>query len=358
MRPRYTRHCEAPKAPKQSIRLRLLRALRALAMTVPQQALILLILFYASGCGEITYPKEKLAESVVKLCKKEYGIDIDVHLAGKTLVIYLPLTNLFDLRLALSESAQDKIQDALLSASRVVLSTDADINFYCVITQDMRMPEIQLVIIKYVDDVKRAFVHDISRGEYFKRSLIDINENPQAKKEKAITDVFDKMKLEEEWQEKVLDDFFRSPPSSLKGIGYWNGKFYAKDITLPEFLAEQIASRVRLRFRETEDLTKYAIRSVSGKFIAKEAVALFLISFNAEVLLFAAGPDEKKAIEDAVFANVFEVLSNVIYGYKFRDFNLAEMAEVSSNTKLTVSKEDIYLFKRKKLSIGAIVGGL
>jgi len=327
-------------------------------MTVPQQALILLILFYASGCGEVTYPKEKLTESVVKLCKREYGIDIDVQLAGKTLVIYLPLTNLFNLKLALSESAQEKIQDALLSASRVVLSTDAAIDFYCIIAQDIRLPEIQLVIIKYIDDVKRAFFHDISRGEYFKRSIIDINENPQAKKEKPITDVFDKMKLEKEQQEKVLDDFFRSPPSSLKGIGYWSGKFYAKDITLPEFLAEQIAGRVRLRFRETEGLTKYALRSVNGKFIDKEGGGLFLISFNAEVLLFAAAPEEKKVIEEEIFANVFEVVGNVIYGYKFRDFSLAEMTEISSNTKLTVLKEDIYLFKGKKLPIGAIVGGL
>ncbi len=315
-------------------------------------------LFFSSGCGEITYPKEELAESVVKLCKKEYGINIDARLAGKTLVMYLPIANLFNLKLNISESAQDKIQDALLSASRIVLSTDAEIDFYCVITQDMRMPEIQLVIIKYTDDVKRAFFHDISRGEYFKRSLIDINENPQAKKEKAITDVFNKMELKEGWQEKVLDDFFRSPPSSMKGIGYWNGKFYVKDITLPEFLAEQIANRVKLQFRENADLAKYGLRSVTGKFMKEKESGFFLISFNAEVLLFAAGPEERKAIEEEVFTNVFEVIGDVIYGYKFRDFDFAEMTEVSSSTKLSVSREDVYLFKRKKIPIEAIIGGL
>ncbi|MGB2705749.1 MAG: hypothetical protein WBC74_02700 [Candidatus Omnitrophota bacterium] len=321
-------------------------------------AALVSILFFSSGCGEVTYPKEKLAESVAKLCKKEYGIDTDVSLAGETLVIYLPLTNLFNLTLNLSENAQDKIQDVLLSASRVVLSTDADIKFYCIIAQDVRLPEIQLVIIKYTDDVKRAFFRDISRGEYFKRSLIDINENPQAKKEKAITDVFAKMKLDKEWQEKVLDDFFRSPPSSLEGIGYWNGKFYIKDIAFPEFLAEQMASRIRLRFREKENLTKYGLRSVTGKFAEKKSLGLFLVSFNAEVLLFIANPEEKKAMEEEIFANVFEEISNVIYGYKFKSFNFSEMTEISSNTKLMTSKEDVYLFKRKKLPIEAIVGGL
>ncbi|GAF69780.1 unnamed protein product, partial [marine sediment metagenome] len=106
---------------------------------------------FVTGCGGVTYPKEKLRESIIKLCKDEYSLDIDVSVAGNTVAIYLPVMNLFDITLSLSESAQDKIQDSLLSASRILLSTDADIRFYCVIAQDARLPEIQLVIIKYVD---------------------------------------------------------------------------------------------------------------------------------------------------------------------------------------------------------------
>ncbi|GAG04833.1 unnamed protein product, partial [marine sediment metagenome] len=267
-------------------------------------------------------------------------LDIDVSVTGNTVAIYLPVMNLFDITLSLSESAQDKIQDSLLSASRVLLSTDADIRFYCVIAQDARLPEIQLVIIKYVDDVKRAFFRDISRGEYFKRTLIDINENPQAKKEKAITDVFGKMKLEKEWQDKVLDDFFRSPPSSLEGIGYWQGKFYIKSITLEEFLAEQMANRVKLRFREKEHLKKYALKMITGKFIEEKNTKFFLISFNSESLLFVPEAAEKKAMDEEIFTNVFEIIANVIYGYKFKDFDFAEAIEKNFNTKLVVSKED------------------
>ncbi len=317
---------------------------------------LLSALLFVTGCGEITYPKEKLKESIIKLCKDEYNLDIDVSVSGNTVAIYLPVMNLFDVTLSLSESAQEKIQDVLLSASRVLLSTDADIRFYCVIAQDARLPEIQLVIIKYVDDVKRAFFRNISRGEYFKRTLIDINENPQAKKEKAITDVFSKMKLEKEWQDKVLDDFFRSPPSSMEGIGYWQGKFYVKNITLEEFLAEQIASRGKLRFREKEDLKKYALKMVTGKFIEEKSTKIFLISLNSESLLFVPDPVEKNTMDKEIFTNVFEIMADVIYGYKFKDFDFAKALEKNFNTKLVVSKEDVYLFKSKKLPIGAILG--
>lgn len=321
-------------------------------------SIILLVISFAMGCGEITYPKETLRESVIELCKNEYNVDIDVNIVGRTLAIYLPLTNLFNVTLGLSESAQDKVQDVLLGASRAVLSTDADIRFYCVIAQDIRLPEIQLVVIKYTSDVKRVFFQDISRGEYFKRTLIDINENPQARKEKAIKDVFKKMKLEKEWQDKVLDDFFRSPPSSLEGTGYWNGKFYVKDITLEEFLAQQMASRIKIRFRKKEDLRKYTLKAVTGKFTKDDELRLFLINFNAASLLFITDPREKKNSQEEVFANIFEVVSDVIYGYKFKRFDLAEIVEKSSDTKLLVPKKDVYLFKKKRLPIEGILGGL
>ena len=321
-------------------------------------ALSFFIISFTNGCDTPTYPKGTLQKSIMELCREEYNLDIDAKVVGNTLAIYLPLRNLFDLTLNLSENAQDKIQDVLLVASRVVLSTDADIRFYCMITQDVRIPEIQLVIIKYVDDVKRAFHQDISRNQYYRRTLIDINENPQAAKEKAIKDVFSKMNLEKEWQEKVLDDFFRSPPSSLEGIGYWSGEFYVKNITLEEFLAQQIASRIRLRFRERKPLLKYALRSVTGKFVAENSVRFFFITLRTESLLFVNDPEERISYEREIFGNIFEEISDVICAYKYRNFDFARVLEEATAEKLLVSKEDIYLFKAKKLPLDIIVGAL
>jgi len=318
-------------------------------------SIVCITLLATTGCDRATYPKETLAKSVKDLCNSEYNLDVDVILSGNTLAVYLPVMNLFDLTLRLSEKAQDKVQDVLLCASRVVLSTDADVRFYCIIAQDMNIPEIQLVIIKYVDDVKRAYLHDISRGEYFKRTLIDMNENPQAKKEQAIAKVFDKMKLDEDWQDKVMEDFFRSPPSSLEGIGYWQDKFYIKNITLEEFLAQQIASRVIARFREEEDLRKYELKSVIGRFVKEGKLKFFLISFKTESLLFVLDPKERLSKEKEILQNIFEVMSDVLYGYKFENFNFAEIQDETFKENLLVSRNNIYLFKKGKIGIDSIL---
>ncbi|MFA6079653.1 MAG: hypothetical protein WC779_07920, partial [Candidatus Omnitrophota bacterium] len=158
-----------------------------------------------TGCTP-TYPKEKFEESIVRICKNEYKLDVKVAVTGKTIAIYLPLENLIDFTFSITKSASEKINDVILSVSRVALSSDAKFDFYCIIAHDVRMPEIQIVIIKSVDDVKRFLLNDISRGEYSKRMIVDIRLSPQAQKERAIKEVFDRTKLDKRWQEDVLND--------------------------------------------------------------------------------------------------------------------------------------------------------
>jgi len=327
-------------------------------LTITGICLFVMTMLCATGCEEATYPKETLKDSIIELCAKEYGLDIDAKIIGSTLAIYAPIATLFDITMSLSESAEEKIQDILFSAARVVLSTDADIKFYCVIAQDIMIPEIQLVIIKYTDDIKKANYQYISREEYFKRTIIDINENPQAKKERAIIEVFAKMELEEELQTRVLEDFFRSPPATLEGIGYWNGEFYVKDITLEEFLAEQMAGRLKMRFTEEEDLRRHSLRLINANFIEKEKRRSFNVSFNAESMLFIVDPAARGPMEKEIFSNAVEVTGNVIYGYKYEDFDLIEIIEKNTAGRILISKDDMYMFKKGKLGLEAILGGL
>lgn len=313
-------------------------------------------IFFVTACGEITYPKEKLRESIIELCAEEYNVAVDVKITGNTMAIYIPLPNLFGITLAINKVAQDKVQDVLLGASRVALSTDADIKFYCIIAQDERIPEIQLVIIKYVDDIKKVYFQAISRGEYFKRTIIDINENPQAKKEQSIREVFGKMSLDEEMQQNVLNDFFRSEPSSLEGIGYWNGQFYIKNITLPEFLAEQMKARIIMRFREKEELRKYELKSLTSKFTEEDSAKYFFFTFQIEDFLFLTDPKEIVDGQREIFENIFEETSNVIYGYKFKEFNSVKFLEKNLNKELMIPEKDFFLFEKQKLDINVILG--
>jgi hypothetical protein len=228
-----------------------------------------------------TYPKEKLPEAVRQVCKGEYDMDVDVTVIGKTMGIYYPMKGLMDIGMGISEDAWDQISNLLLIASRVVLSTDADIEFYCVITQDTRLPELQVVIIKYVEDVKHGMYRNISRNESFKRTLFSINLTPQAKKERSIEQIFDKLEVEEQTRQKVLDDFFRSPPTRLSDIGYWRGHFYLKDVTMEEFLAAQIANRVKIDFRGDKKLAQMFNYTVAeSSYVPSDDSKVFVLKFK------------------------------------------------------------------------------
>jgi len=300
-----------------------------------------------------TYPKGELADAVKTVCQTEYGMDVDVKMLDETMGIYYPMEGLLDVGMGISEEAWDTISNLLLIASRVVLSTDADVKFYCVITQDVRLPELQVVIIKYVGDVKRGMVRNISRNESFKRTLFSINLTPQARKERSIEKVFDKLGVEDSTRETVLSEFFRSPPTKLSDIGYWRSCFYLKNVTMEEFLAAQIANRMKLDFRGEEKLSEvFDYKNAECVFTSMDGLRSFLLKFkiaDQKVAEDGTGQREKMIKE------ILRIANDVIYGYKFTDFDLLVLEDQLADAKLMVDGQDVYEFNKKKLSVKEIV---
>jgi len=313
------------------------------------------LIFGMSGCGP-SYPKSKFKESVVRVCKKEYGLDIKVETLGKTVAVYLPLENLIDFTFSITKSASEKINNVILSVSRVALSSDARFEHYCIIAHDVRIPEVQIVIIKSVDDVKRFLLSDISRNEYSKRMIIDIRLSPQAQKERAIKEVFERMKLDKKWQEEVLNDFFRSEPAGLGDIGYWNDRFYVKDISQAEFLAEQIASRLRFAFREEKELSEpFLMKSVKCLYAAKGDKHFFKIDILVDNKFF-----EKPETEDTsnvIFKNVLATAAHVVHSYNFRNFDYAEVWDQKNKEYLKISRDQLEEFRTGKIKLEEIMQG-
>ena len=322
------------------------------------QVLVLFVsclLYFVSlpGCSP-TYPKEKFADSIVRLCKTEYKLDVKAATTGKTVVIYVPLQELWDLTFSLTKRAGEEINDVILSVSRVALSSDAKYEFYVVIAHDIRIPEIQIIIVKSVDDVKRFMLNDISRGEFSKRMLIDKRINPQAKKEHAVKEVFEKMGLDKKWQDSVMNDFFRSQPAALGDIGYWNDRFYIKDISLPEFLAEQIASRMRMEFFEDKALSEaIVIKSSKGEYLSGGGKHYFQIQTLAEPQsLSQLRTDE---MVNAVFKESLSTAAQVLHGYHFEEYDYIEMIDETSGKTLKVAKDAAEKFRRKKIKFDDIL---
>ncbi|MCX5666470.1 MAG: hypothetical protein NT036_05470 [Candidatus Omnitrophica bacterium] len=304
------------------------------------------------GCTA-TYPQDRIKESIIKICKEEYKSDVLVETSGRTMVIYLPLSDLMDYSFALSKTASDKINDVIFSAARVALSTDAKIDFYCVIAHDVKMPELQIIIIKSVEDVRRLFANDISRGEYMKRMLIDLRWSPQAKKEQVVKEIFSKMNLDPKWQDQVMADFFRSEPTSLGDIGYWGNKFYIKDITLAEFLAEQIANRVKLEFREDKDLKEnFLLKAVKGVYISRNGKHLFRFEVYAE--RSASGTTSAIEDSDKIFGMVLSIAAHVTHGYHFNDYDGVEVFDQKEGRSIEVNSQELEAFRTKKLRLNEI----
>lgn len=316
---------------------------------------LLLVALY--GC-EPTYPKGKFKESIIRLCKKEYKIDVKVKTVGKTVAIYLPLNNLLDFTFALTPEAGEKINQVILNVTRVVLSTDAKYDFYCVMAHDVRIPEIQIVIIKSVEDVRRFLLGDISRGEYSKRMLIDMRIAPQAQKERAVKDVFNRMNIDKKWQEGVMQDFFMSDPATLGDIGYWAGKFYIKDVKLQEFLAEEIASRIRLSFRDDKVLSNsLVLKSAKGVYTEPSQTnggsKYFTIDITAEPRTTEGF--NSKGVSDELFAYALKVSYDVIHGYHFDNFDYVEIKSLTDARSSKVLKEDLNNYKPKKTKIDDVM---
>lgn len=305
-----------------------------------------------SGCG-VTYPEKDVKEAVTRICDKEYRTHVKVETAGKTMFIYMPLGDLMDYTFTLSSAASEKINNVIFSAARVALSTDAEFDFYCVIAHDVKMPELQIIIIKNVEDVKRLFASDISRGEYMKRMLIDLRWSPQAKKEQVVKDVFNKMNLDPKWQDQVMSDFFRSEPTGLGDIGYWNGRFYIKDITLAEFLAEQIVNRVRIEFRENKSLTEnFLIKSLRGAYVSRKGRNVFRFEILAEPSAASRGTTIEDS--DKLLETILSVAGHVIHGYHFEDYDAVEAFDQREGRSIEVTPEELEAFRTKKLKLNEI----
>lgn len=182
-----------------------------------------LIILWLSGCSRATYPKERLAESVEQLCRDEYKVDVTAKMEGRTLGIYLVLDTLLDSssgELAFQEKASDILEDVMTSIRRVTLSTDADVKFFTLIGADQAMG-IELVMTRYVDDVKRVLLMDISRDDFFERMSYQLRPSPTVLGKKRVYEFFNDL------GRKKIEDIIRNNFSA--GIT-------VKDISAPFFL--------------------------------------------------------------------------------------------------------------------------
>ncbi|MFC1667076.1 hypothetical protein ACFL0P_04340 [Candidatus Omnitrophota bacterium] len=206
--------------------------------------LILIFLISLPACDQATYSKQNLEESVIKLCKDEYGLDVKAKIVGSTLGVSIPVEGLVTSDLQLNRSAGEKIEDVALSIHRVIMSTDRPLKFYTLTARDMKTIGAEFTLTGFVYDVVRVRLLDISRGEYHKRILKDFKFNPVVSGEVKIKELFN-----------ILNQNYDSL-KNLKSIFYpiyTIGKKGSQKMDIVEITSKEISAQEALFYVKTKE---------------------------------------------------------------------------------------------------------
>ncbi|NQT46419.1 MAG: hypothetical protein HQ593_02925 [Candidatus Omnitrophica bacterium] len=319
------------------------------------------VLFFAtSGCGRPTFSKERLAESLVELCERDYGLKgVKAKLHGNVLGAYYSADRLLNDNFWLSEESSEKSFRLITAISRVSVSTDAEVDFYCVVYQDTRFPEVELVLLGEVDDVKRADMWALSPDELNARRLVDLKASPEIKRGEMLKALFTKMGLETTLADQFMGGYLSGGiAESIDDIGYWNGRFFLKEIEFEEFLASQVANRLRLMISQDTRFVELATVQVDGEFDPNPPNSGFTLDvnlFTGDAEVIDASISEEKLRE--LFESSFILIADILDGYHFWDFDRARIYVKNTGTERSADSAGLKELYEKKREASDIIRG-
>ncbi|MBI2915675.1 MAG: hypothetical protein HYY07_02310, partial [Elusimicrobia bacterium] len=107
-----------------------------------------------------------------KLFRKELNTDVETELAGKTLYVSFTVENLVSKNFELPKEVLQKLEDAMLSITRISLSTDAEIEFTVIEARDPKWG-VQTNIIRKMRDLKGLLYWKVSKSDFDERLVLE-----------------------------------------------------------------------------------------------------------------------------------------------------------------------------------------
>lgn len=221
------------------------------------------------GKIKATYPAATITESVQKLCAKDYGLSVNARYEGDTLQIFFWRVGLLAAdKSNMQPQAARSLENVLLCATRVVLSTDARLRFLEVKMADV-LTGASVTLWRYVPDIKSSMYDTMGQEEYLNRLVLEVNPEGEA----------------------ALD----GRPTR------WD-----KPLSLPEFLAKQVVLRAKrqsaVALQAHEDLSRPS--------------TLVVVIDNWPAIL------DEGDVESAKVTDLMQKTANsVIKGYRFNGFH-------------------------------------
>ena len=127
-----------------------------------------------------------------------------------------------------------------------------------------------------------------------------------------------------------------------------------KGIALPEFIAEQIASRIKIGSREDKKLAGLVnVKTAKGEYVSKGGEKHFSLEVSSDPRDFRDLANVE--LQDMVLGMVFKTAADVIRGYWFSDFEYVRVDDNTGRGPATVTRDDLERFRKKKAKLEQVI---
>ena len=258
---------------------------------------------WTAGCdNRPTYPKDHLAQTTTQLLHQE-GLDASVRYIEHTLGVQASAAGVLTREgehAGLGPNFDDVTRKILGVVHRVLLSSDAPVDFYVLLLSDPDAPGLYLTIVRYMDDVRRANANMIDVPEMFSRTVFELNASPTT------------LTISE---------------------------YIPRDITLQEFLSWQIARRIQLALAEEfQGSGSIDVGRCGGRFQDRE----FLVTLN--VL-----PLGESALDESTLQKIFTtstgVAAKVLNSYQFSGFDSLRLVHGQTGVNRVLPRARLEIFR-------------
>jgi hypothetical protein len=255
-----------------------------------------------SGCScprEQTYKEKDIPQIIKKICKDEYGLDVTTQRTVNTLWIYAPVDQILhkdygkDQNKVFDEEMVEKLRNILITIGRVLISSDDTPQFFALLISDINLG-IDYTIIGNILDIKKGYAGFIPEEESNRRYVVKFSSAPEAIGDKT---------------------------------GY---HFIPQDVTITDFLKEQIAQRIAARFQNEEFKKYFKVDKSEGRFDD----GVFSFEYYIEEI---AKPRTKIKIRN----EILDIIAYCLKTYEFNDFSVVSIKDLRADEKLNFTKTEI-----------------
>ncbi len=258
------------------------------------------------GCtGRPTYPKASLAQALQTALTSD-GLNVtEARLIEHTVAVQLSAPGSLTANgeeIGVGPAFDEAARKVLTDLHRILLSTDAQVDFYVMLLSDPKVPGAYLTLVRYMDDVRRANANMLDTPEMFARTVFELS-------------------------------YVNDQPLTLE-------QYLPREIRLEDFLSWQLSRRIQQALIEQLELPGAArVSRCSGAF--QDGEFAFTLDFSPA--------QQTGTLDEATLRKAFQTATNliarVLSSYHFNNFQQVRLIHPLSGRNLILPKTRLEIFR-------------